>query len=270
MEGGSEQGRIELEEKYKRAWQVLELAQQKAWQALDEEHQRAYQALNEVQEPARHALEQRHQTAWLALDEQHRRAWQALEEEHQRAWQVLEEEHRRAWEALEEEHSTAFFQEPSGPLPDFDFALDKQQIARALGLSLEELGRFVSQGYTVAEIAQKRGISLEALVETLVASPRAKIRRLVEEGHLGEEDAVRLLQQIREQIVQMIGTFSPPPPSTEPITSTDGVPESTTTEGSSNTGIVAPDGETEQQPPATEEHTATSESDGSTTFSAGR
>ena len=244
LEGGSEQARIELEEKCKRARQVLELAQQKAWQALDEEHQRAYQALNEVQKPFRHALEQRHQATWLALDEQHRRAWQALEEEHQRAWQALEEEHRRAWEELEQEHSTStsLFQKPSCLFPDL--ALDKQQFARALGLSLEELGRFVSQGYTVAEIAQKRGISIEALVGAVVAFPRAKIRRLVAEDRLGEEEAVRLLREIRGQIVQMIRTFSPPSPSTVPITSTDGVPESTTTEGSSNTGIVAPDGST--------------------------
>ena len=233
LEGGSEQARIELEEKYKRARQVLELAQQKAWQALDEEHQRAYQALNEMQKPFRHALEQRHQATWLALDEQHRRDWQALEEEHRRAWEELEQEHST---------STSLFQKPSGLFPEL--ALDKQQFARALGLSLEELGRFVSQGYTVAEIAQKRGISIEALVEAVVAFPRAKIRRLVAEDRLGEEETVRLLREIRGQIVQMIRTFSPPSPSTVPITSTDGVPESTTTEGSSNTGIVAPDGST--------------------------
>ena len=86
----------------------------------------------------------------------------------------------------------------------FHTSLDLGAVARALGLQPEDFRHLLSQGYTVAILAENQGVSLERLYEALLEPLRAKLRHLVEEGHISVVEAERHLQRFEEEIKNFI------------------------------------------------------------------
>ncbi|MFQ5872235.1 MAG: hypothetical protein ACE5JL_00335 [Dehalococcoidia bacterium] len=91
-----------------------------------------------------------------------------------------------------------------------DFSLSLHQIAGILGLSPEEFSRFLAEGFTVRQVAEKMGTSLEDLAYLLMNATRAKLYGLVEAGNLSEEEAAKLLQYFHEQVKSLIAELGPP------------------------------------------------------------
>ena len=83
-----------------------------------------------------------------------------------------------------------------------DIPFNLGQIAHVLGFSPDELRRLLSQGYSLAEVADKLDTSLEDLVDPLIAPLKAKIIELVETGHLSERLAREVLEQARDELEQ--------------------------------------------------------------------
>ena len=81
-----------------------------------------------------------------------------------------------------------------------DIPFNLGQIAHVLGFSPDELRRLLSQGYSLAEVADKLDASLEDLVDPLIAPLKAKIIELVETGHLSERLAREVLEQARDEL----------------------------------------------------------------------
>ncbi|MFQ5951423.1 MAG: hypothetical protein ACE5KH_05005 [Candidatus Geothermarchaeales archaeon] len=96
-----------------------------------------------------------------------------------------------------------------------EFSVGLHEIAEVLGLSPEEFSRYLGEGYTIPEVANSLGTSLEDLVYILLDASRAKLYGLVETGYLSEEDALALLHQLEAEVQEMIAHMGAPTPDAE-------------------------------------------------------
>ncbi len=79
-----------------------------------------------------------------------------------------------------------------------------ETIADVLGISAEELQEAKAAGTTIAELAEANGVSVDAVVEALVADAAARIDVAVESGRITEEDAADKLAQMEEKIEAIV------------------------------------------------------------------
>ena len=75
-----------------------------------------------------------------------------------------------------------------------------QDVAGVLGLSADEVEQLFREGITLAQIAQKAGITEDALIEGVLARVHQRLERLVSAGRLDPEDVDRVIQELREEI----------------------------------------------------------------------
>lgn len=73
-------------------------------------------------------------------------------------------------------------------------------VAAALGMSVEELTAALREGKTVADLAAEKGVVLDTIVEALMAPRREALSQAVASGRLTQEQADRVLEQMRERI----------------------------------------------------------------------
>jgi predicted transcriptional regulator len=87
---------------------------------------------------------------------------------------------------------------PAAALQGVPFQL--QAIARILELTVEDVRARLSDGTTVAELAEKSGVPLHELVDDLMASMKAKLQAMVEAGNMDKDQAAHLLEKTGERL----------------------------------------------------------------------
>jgi uncharacterized protein YidB (DUF937 family) len=70
-------------------------------------------------------------------------------------------------------------------------------IAKTLGMTQTELMTAMRDGKTIAELAQEKGVSTEAIVNAIVAAQKEMLDQAVAEGHLTQAQADALLNVTR-------------------------------------------------------------------------
>jgi hypothetical protein len=111
--------------------------------------------------------------------------------------------------------------------------------ASYLGLTDEELRTELSDGTTLAELADEKGTSVDELVTTLVDAAKAELAVAVEAGRLTEEQQAKILDGLEERITTSVnegfrgghghrGPGGPPPLE-------DGTDDSGSSDGTSGT-----------------------------------
>ena len=69
-------------------------------------------------------------------------------------------------------------------------------------MSLDQLRTLIAEGHTVAEIANRKGVSFEEIVNIAVASIQDELREAVKNGLISDEEANGQVEAIREGFVQ--------------------------------------------------------------------
>jgi len=73
-------------------------------------------------------------------------------------------------------------------------------IARALDIEPSELVSLLHKGHTIAQIADRKGVSRDRLEEALTQLTRKRLQKLIEEGVVQPQDLDRLLNEVRERL----------------------------------------------------------------------
>ena len=74
-------------------------------------------------------------------------------------------------------------------------------------MSTQELRRFLASGHSVAEIAEKQGISLDEIVKALVEPIAEQIRQALQNERVSEEDAKKKIESVRQSFIRALRTF---------------------------------------------------------------
>lgn len=75
-------------------------------------------------------------------------------------------------------------------------------LAKALGLTAEELAAELKDGKTIAEVAEAQEVELDEVVDALMAPMAEMLTQAVEAGKLSQEQADEKLEQMRVQILK--------------------------------------------------------------------
>jgi hypothetical protein len=76
--------------------------------------------------------------------------------------------------------------------------------AEYLGLEPDALAARLSEGETLAEIAEAEGKEVAGLVDALVTAARERLDEAVEEGRLDETERDEILERIRERVGELV------------------------------------------------------------------
>ncbi|MCL4458476.1 MAG: hypothetical protein M1136_01600 [Chloroflexi bacterium] len=107
---------------------------------------------------------------------------------------------------------------PPTPTPRAPYAggpygyLDKptlQRIATLLGTTPDEIISQLTQGKTILEIAQAKGVNEEQLLDTILAPQKDQLQLRVKYGYLTQAEADARLQVLREQVRLRISQPTP-------------------------------------------------------------
>lgn len=79
-----------------------------------------------------------------------------------------------------------------------------ETLADVLGITAEELREAKQAGTTIAELAEANGVSVDAVVEALVAEAAERVEGAVESGRLTDEEAADKLAEIEEKIEAIV------------------------------------------------------------------
>ena len=123
------------------------------------------------------------------------------------------EETERLTKQFREEILTRILETPSrdrqrAPSTDIDFQRrsvtelpgTREDIARILGMSVKELARFLEEGATLQQLARRRGVSVDWLVEKTVELERQRPEHQAEEKHIGIEEANRRSEEKKRRL----------------------------------------------------------------------
>jgi hypothetical protein len=93
-----------------------------------------------------------------------------------------------------------------GPGHGFGHGLGDKLSATAdyLGLSVEELRERLTDGRSLADIAEAEGKSVDGLEQAILAEARADLDEAVEAGRLTREHADEILQRLREHVDELV------------------------------------------------------------------
>jgi len=82
--------------------------------------------------------------------------------------------------------------------------------AEALGLTEDELREALSDGDTLAEVAEQEGVAVDAVVEALVADARERLAQAVEDGDLTQAEADEMVTDLEARVRERVeeGGFS--------------------------------------------------------------
>lgn len=91
---------------------------------------------------------------------------------------------------------------PAAALQGVPFQL--QAIAHILELTVEDVRARLSDGTTVAELAEKSGVPLRELVDALMAPMKAKLQAMVEAGNMDKDQATHMLEKTGERLANSL------------------------------------------------------------------
>ncbi len=83
---------------------------------------------------------------------------------------------------------------------DFDAEVSVRTVARVLGLSADEFRQFIAQGRTVAEVANRQGLQVGDVVQTLTAAFQERLLEAVRNGRISEEGSRDRLDNARKKV----------------------------------------------------------------------
>lgn len=75
-----------------------------------------------------------------------------------------------------------------------------ESLAGLLGLTADELCELRAEGLSLADIAAENGISLDELVETIIADRTETVQAMVDEGLITQEQADFMLERMSERV----------------------------------------------------------------------
>jgi transposase len=84
-------------------------------------------------------------------------------------------------------------------------------IAKALGITEAELRTEVQTGKTIAQIAQAKGVSLNTVVDAVVAAETERLKQAVTDGRITQEQADAKIAQLKTNLPQMFQQTLPLP-----------------------------------------------------------
>ncbi len=77
-------------------------------------------------------------------------------------------------------------------------------LADALGMTVDEMRAALEGGSTVAELAERRGVAVDDLVDALIASIEGRVATAVREGKIDAARAAERLAEIRRRIAERL------------------------------------------------------------------
>ncbi len=80
-------------------------------------------------------------------------------------------------------------------------------LADTLGMTSEELYAALSDGQTIAEVAEAQGVSLDDLVEALVAPHIERMEQAVADGYMTQEQADWMIEEMTEHMAYRLENF---------------------------------------------------------------
>ena len=86
-----------------------------------------------------------------------------------------------------------------GTMPDI--------LAEALGMTTEELYAALSDGQTIAELAEAQGVEMDALVEALIAPRVEQLAQAVTDGYLTQEQADLMIEIMTTHMAWRLENF---------------------------------------------------------------
>lgn len=106
-------------------------------------------------------------------------------------------------------HSPAL---PNGPGPRGGCGGDHELLAEALGLTVDELETALSEGQTVAELAEAQNVALDEVIEAVLAPLAEYLEQAVTDGHLTQEEADARLAEAEDRLLEFFETGVCPEP----------------------------------------------------------
>jgi hypothetical protein len=116
----------------------------------------------------------------------------------------------------------------NNPLPQFDFGPNGgpgkafgprlgfgilnaglDNVAKALGITTDELKTDLAKGMSIADIAKSKNVDVNKVIDQLVADASAKIDRAVQNGRLTQSQADQLKSAIRSAITALVNNSLP-------------------------------------------------------------
>jgi transposase len=95
--------------------------------------------------------------------------------------------------------------------PGFGRGANSAAIAKALGITEAELRTEVQTGKTIAQIAQAKGVSLNTVVDAVVAAETERLKQAVTDGRITQEQADAKIEQLKTNLPQMFQQTLPLP-----------------------------------------------------------
>ncbi len=77
-------------------------------------------------------------------------------------------------------------------------------IAKALGISQDDLMSALRDGKTIAEIAKEKGVDEQKVIDALVADAKTRTAAAVEDGRITQEQADKRLENLTERITRFV------------------------------------------------------------------
>jgi polyhydroxyalkanoate synthesis regulator phasin len=78
------------------------------------------------------------------------------------------------------------------------------EAADAIGIEDDELLAALSDGQTIAEVAEGEGVDPQTVIDALVAATRERLDDAVADGHIEQEDADERLADVTERITEFV------------------------------------------------------------------
>jgi hypothetical protein len=85
-------------------------------------------------------------------------------------------------------------------------------VAKALGISTDELKSDLAKGQSIADIAKAKNVDLNKIIDALVADANAKIDQAVKDGHLPQAMADSLKAKLKQSITDAVNGKLPTGP----------------------------------------------------------
>jgi hypothetical protein len=85
-------------------------------------------------------------------------------------------------------------------------------VAKALGITTQELQADLAKGQTIAQIAKSKNIDVNSIINTLVGDANAKIDRAVKDGHLQQATADKLKALAKTAVTNFVNNGLPKGP----------------------------------------------------------
>ena len=84
---------------------------------------------------------------------------------------------------------------------------DLKVLAELFGTDAQSVRQLLVAGSTLAEIAAQHDATVEEAADRLLAEMKRKLRRQIENGHITDEEAARLLDRSRNSYVERLRAF---------------------------------------------------------------